>query len=157
MGNTPDIAMRHYLLVTERDFARAACNDPEPNNARTGGAESGAVLAQNEAQHAPAPICTESQLLSQTLTQLEVMQTDAISCDPLLTPPQWRRGLLNTYRIPRDFTQKKTGNATGNALSNELKLMEFSQRTGAKLDALHLKIFRMMGPRQQAALLEQLQ
>lgn len=86
LGNTPDIAMRHYLLVTERDFARAACNDQEPTNARTGGAESGAVLAQNEAQHTSAPICTESQLLSQTLTQLEVMQADAISCDPMLTP-----------------------------------------------------------------------
>src|SRR5262249_8369862 len=46
MGNTPSIALRHYVDPTETAFERAAQWVPSP----TGGAESGARGAQNEAQ-----------------------------------------------------------------------------------------------------------
>ena len=44
LGNTPRIAMKHYLQVTDADFERAS----------QGGAESGAQAAQNAAQQAHA-------------------------------------------------------------------------------------------------------
>ena len=44
LGNTPRIAMKHYLQVTDADFERAARTPTE------GGAESGARSAQNAAQ-----------------------------------------------------------------------------------------------------------
>ena len=87
LGNTPELAMRHYLLVTEADFAKAACAPLDAMDpVEQSGPKSGAVLSQNEAQHTSAPICTESQTSTQPSTQLEVMQADAISCDPLHTP-----------------------------------------------------------------------
>jgi len=44
LGNIPRIAMKHYLPVTDADFARAS----------RGGAETGAPNAQHAAQHAHA-------------------------------------------------------------------------------------------------------
>ena len=79
--------MRHYLLVTEGDFARAACIEQKPVDAQTGGAKSGAVFAQNEAQHAPAGESTHSQESTQVVIEKGVMQADAIFFDPLHTPP----------------------------------------------------------------------
>jgi len=54
--------------------------------------------------------------------------------------------------ISQEFRELSEGRC-----KNEQLLIAISQRTGAKLDTLHLKIFRLMSPRQQAALLEQLQ
>jgi integrase len=51
LGNTPRIAMKHYLMVTEADFRRAA---------HKGGAESGAQEAQNAAQPGRAAIRRDS-------------------------------------------------------------------------------------------------
>jgi len=51
LGNTPRIAMKHYLQVTDSDFERAA----------EGGAESGARSAQNAAQPGRAAKGGESQ------------------------------------------------------------------------------------------------
>ena len=51
LGNTPRIALRHYLQVTDADFAQAARR----------GAECGAQVAQNAAQQAHAARRTHSQ------------------------------------------------------------------------------------------------
>jgi integrase len=48
LGNTPRIALKHYLQVTDADFERAA------EVSEKGGAESGAPSAQNAAQRAHA-------------------------------------------------------------------------------------------------------
>lgn len=47
LGNTPKIAIKHYLRVTPADFERAV---REPWN---GGTQSGTPVAQNAAQHVP--------------------------------------------------------------------------------------------------------
>jgi len=61
LGNTPEIAMRHYLQVTETDYANAAAgldglyHEPKPS------ANSSAVFAQKTAQHESAGSSTDSQ------------------------------------------------------------------------------------------------
>ena len=55
LGNTPQIALKHYLRVTDEDFAEATQAAPE------GGAKSGAQVAQNAAQQAHAPNRTDWQ------------------------------------------------------------------------------------------------
>lgn len=54
MGNTPRIAMKHYLMTTDADFDRAAASTSECS------AESGAQMAQNAAQQAHAEIRDDS-------------------------------------------------------------------------------------------------
>ncbi len=61
LGNTPRIAMKHYLQVTDADFVRAAKTPAE------GGAESGARSAQNAAQQLRAGSCEKSQKTSASL------------------------------------------------------------------------------------------
>lgn len=56
--------------------------------------------------------------------------------------------------ISQEFRELSEGRCKRRC-KNEQLLIAISQRTGAKLDTLHLKIFRLMSPRQQAALLEQ--
>ncbi len=59
LGNTPKIALRHYLMVTNDDFEKATeC-----------GAESGAQVAQNAAQQAHAASRTDSQETKQALAE----------------------------------------------------------------------------------------
>lgn len=55
LGNTPRIALKHYLQVTDADFERAA------EASKEGGAESGARSAQNAAQRGRAAKGGESQ------------------------------------------------------------------------------------------------
>lgn len=68
LGNTPRIAMKHYLQVTDDDFERAT----------QGGAESGADAAQNRAQQAAAGNCTEWQ---ETTEAPDESRAYAICCD----------------------------------------------------------------------------
>jgi integrase len=56
LGNTPKIAMTHYLQVTDADFERAVISTCE-----VGGAKSGAQAVQNEVQHAHASTRTDEQ------------------------------------------------------------------------------------------------
>jgi hypothetical protein len=56
MGNTPAIAQRHYLVVTDGDFAKAMAADAP------GAAESGARAVQNSVQHPVTGNATESRL-----------------------------------------------------------------------------------------------
>ena len=60
LGNTPRIAMKHYLQVTDADFGRAA------KVSEKGGAESGAPSAQNAAQRAHATYSRNSHERSAT-------------------------------------------------------------------------------------------
>ena len=55
LGNTPKIALKHYLMATDADFDLAI----------KGGAESGAVAVQNAVQHAHAVNRTDSQETTQ--------------------------------------------------------------------------------------------
>ena len=55
LGNTPQVALQHYLRVTDEDFERAA-RPATPDSAK-----SSAHVAQNAAQQAHAPNRTESQ------------------------------------------------------------------------------------------------
>ena len=55
LGNTPQIALKHYLRVTDEDFAQATQSAPE------GGAKSGAQVAQNATQQSHAPSRTDWQ------------------------------------------------------------------------------------------------
>ena len=55
LGNTPQVALKHYLRVTDEDFAEATQSVAE------GGAKSGAQVAQNAAQQAHAPNRTDWQ------------------------------------------------------------------------------------------------
>ena len=68
LGNTPRIALKHYLQVTDDDFERAA----------QGGAESGAEAAQNAAQHAHAGTRTDSQETTQSPDESRAYAT---ACD----------------------------------------------------------------------------
>jgi DNA invertase Pin-like site-specific DNA recombinase/integrase len=61
LGNTPRIAMQHYLTVTQADLDKAIGK---------GGAECGALGAQNAAQQVSAPIGAESQESKLTPTGL---------------------------------------------------------------------------------------
>ena len=94
--------MRHYLRVTEADFAKAdsapltgasdvqSCatpsTDPVVSKAEIGGAKSGATLAQNPAQQASAGESKLWQELPQVLNKKGDMQNVAISCNILHTP-----------------------------------------------------------------------
>ncbi len=63
LGNTPRVALKHYLQVTDADFARAS-GDPEQGGAKSGaesGAKSGARSAQKAAQQARAANRVDSQ------------------------------------------------------------------------------------------------
>ena len=55
LGNTPQIALQHYLRVTDENFERATQSAPE------GGAKSGAQVAQNAVQQAHAANRTDWQ------------------------------------------------------------------------------------------------
>ena len=70
LGNTVSIAIKHYLQVTDDDFARAS----------GGGAECGAQVAQNAAQHTRASNCMESPKLKQLPTNTEFVQHQALAC-----------------------------------------------------------------------------
>ena len=61
LGNSPRIAMKHYLMTTEADFQRAAAGSAKR------GAKSGALEAQNAAQPASADICHHPQETPQAL------------------------------------------------------------------------------------------
>jgi hypothetical protein len=109
LGNTPEIAMRHYLRVTEEDFAKAAVGKattrPEPSPSiqstpaeiaatkeENAGAKSGATLVQNQAQHTLAGLGTASQESTQVVIEKGDMQSVAISCNSLHTPPSGGEG-----------------------------------------------------------------
>ncbi len=78
LGNTPSVALRHYVDPTEAAFDRALDWVPER---LSGGAKSGALSAQNQAQHIPTLIGTDSQLGT---LNLDGKGTSANLCDTLL-------------------------------------------------------------------------
>jgi len=77
LGNTPSVALRHYVDPTEAAFDRAL----EWRPAETGGAKSGALAAQNQAQQADAENGNESQEMPQPVECMAVPQDSAIPRD----------------------------------------------------------------------------
>lgn len=77
LGNTPSVALRHYVDPTEAAFDRAL--DWRP--AETGGAKSGALTAQKAAQQAAAGKGVESQEFTQPLDCQDAVQLPATLCD----------------------------------------------------------------------------
>ena len=73
MGNTPKVALKHYLQVTDSDFELA----------KGSSAESNASLAQNPTQHMRAPDRNKQQRASKTLVSQGLMPLDATACDAL--------------------------------------------------------------------------
>ena len=71
IGNTPQIAMKHYLQVTEADYQKA----------NEGGAESGAQAAQNEAQQQHAEHRSASHKRHKPLTDKRLVPIKAMTCD----------------------------------------------------------------------------
>ena len=102
LGNTPEIAMRHYLQVTETDYANAAAGLDGLHPESKPSANSSAVFAQKAAQHASAGFSTDSQTALQVVTDKEVMRTDAISCVRLLTPRMEAGGIEPPSRDTSD-------------------------------------------------------
>jgi hypothetical protein len=71
IGNSSRIAAKHYLQITEADFARAA----------GGGAISGAEAVQNPVQQPAATVRTDSQGEQGNLENSAVFPGDAYSCE----------------------------------------------------------------------------
>ncbi len=95
LGNTPSIAMKHYLMTTEEHFQRAIetvieSSHSEPKAvielSKKSGAESSALdanLAQNRAQHSFATNRSESKMNRQNTDKNKKMQRPAIGCETL--------------------------------------------------------------------------
>jgi integrase len=77
LGNTPSVALRHYVDPTEAAFDHALALRP----AATGGAKSGAIGAQNAAQRTDAGDGRESQELTQPFACQTSPQDSAIPRD----------------------------------------------------------------------------
>lgn len=90
IGNSALIAAKHYLQVTDQDFARGAATPavPIPPN-QGGGAESGAPKAQNAAQQAAAPSTHGLASSTQILNGCDVVR-DGASCRNSLQDGQIR-------------------------------------------------------------------
>ncbi|GAB6187542.1 tyrosine-type recombinase/integrase [Thermopirellula anaerolimosa] len=94
LGNTPSIALRHYVDPTDATYKAAIQWTPVTvQNSRCGpkglgdgqplgGTESGTLLAQNPAQHVPASDCKMENSESESLFNYEVMQP--LACRNLL-------------------------------------------------------------------------
>ncbi len=71
IGNTPKIAMKHYLQVTDADFEEAIGKERD--------AENDAHVAQITTQHTPAPVRPDSQPMKKALGNQGLMQSCASS------------------------------------------------------------------------------
>ena len=76
LGHSPMIAATHYLQTRDAHFDLAS-----------GGAESGALVAQNEAQHPSAPDCAGSHDDTKTPCFVGVSQADANGCEAARSQP----------------------------------------------------------------------
>ena len=75
LGNTPSIALQHYVDPTDVAFQRAKEWVPpevESDEHAFSGAKSGARKAQNAAQQAEAAESTEKKILTQSLVEFQV-------------------------------------------------------------------------------------
>ena len=73
LGNTPKIALKHYLMTTEADFQKAAHNP----------AHFGDDSAHNQAQQAAAGLCRGSQETTQAPDNQGLMLQSANACETL--------------------------------------------------------------------------
>ncbi len=79
LGNTPSVALRHYVDPTETAFDKAVSWTPGKSGAESG-AESGALGAQNAAQQVAATNSRESHLRQE---YAGIARDSAASCDSL--------------------------------------------------------------------------
>ncbi len=104
-GNTPDIAMRHYLQVTDQHFRQAS----EP--ASGGGAKSGAANVtgpvQNPVQQPAAGCCGVSQETTEPLVDSRVLLNRAVRCGTLRESSAEREGFEPSEELiaPHGFSK----------------------------------------------------
>ncbi len=84
IGNSEQVARKHYLQVTDEHFDRAA----NPRDAK-----SDASVTHNPTQHAAAEIRTDPRCQKETPVGTGVMPTDARGCDPSQNGRMEDRGL----------------------------------------------------------------
>ena len=77
LGNTPSVALRHYVDPTDAAYAQAASWQP------AGGAESGALVARIQAQQAIVDNGNDSHLVMQDGAEEDFPRDDAVRCDVL--------------------------------------------------------------------------
>ena len=96
LGNTPSIALQHYVDPTDVAFQRAKEWEPpeiEPSEHAYGGAKSGALKAQNAAQQAEATESEEKKILTQSLMGVQVTPSFAEAFQIVQTCPVETSGL----------------------------------------------------------------
>ena len=84
LGNSEDIARRHYLQVTDDHFAEASSGSSIDSGAR-----GGALVAQNQAQHAQAGNGTDSHEMTKAP---DIAMAYAIPCETERQPAKARSG-----------------------------------------------------------------
>lgn len=77
LGNTPSIALRHYTDPTDTAYTQALNWSPPIYPQEDGGTKSGAPVAQNATQQAPASPGKIEKTASQPLSESEVVQRGA--------------------------------------------------------------------------------
>lgn len=96
LGNSPTIAMKHYLLTTEEHFQRACLTSASSkNSAQKSGAKSSARdadLAQNRAQRSFATTSNEMNSSRENTGEEQKMQRPANDCETLHFPGAERTG-----------------------------------------------------------------
>jgi hypothetical protein len=109
LGNTPSVALQHYVDPTDVAFQRAKTWTPpeiEPSEHAPYSAKQSAVKAQNPAQQAEATESEEQKTLTQTLVEFQVTPSFAapfqivqncIMGDTGLEPPQKNPGFSGIF------------------------------------------------------------
>jgi len=77
LGHSPRVAAEHYLQTRDEHFRLAAGVE---GPAQQSGAESGALVAQNAAQHTTANQRTEAPIESQVSSSCKVVRSSAVEC-----------------------------------------------------------------------------
>ena len=110
LGNTPQIAMRHYLKVTDSDFQKAA------GRGQKSGAKSGALPGQNRVQPVEAALGHSDEKSTQSKRGKQHRLMSATTGLMLLTPQMRERGLEPTQETPGKTAIEPDGGAKSGAL-----------------------------------------
>src|SRR5438552_790228 len=102
IGNSALIAAKHYLQVTDQDFARGAATPAAPSPANQGrGADSGAPVAQNAAQQAAAPNTHGLASSTESLNGCDVVRAEASCRNPYKMAKYARRDSNPQPTVPK--------------------------------------------------------
>ena len=127
IGNTPNIALGHYLQVTEQEWQNATITDAKSDAVD-------AYLMHIPVQQGQAELCKDSQSLTEVYGSCEVMQNDA-SCNEVIQSKEMTSlgsvmSLFNGQKA-KGFEIFRAESGAGNELEKLLKNL-----TPAKLKAL---------------------